>query len=502
MERNPTLSQQMDDPHDWRWLSEILQSCPGQNSQPLEKRLGISLQWVDPKTPILQVSEKVGTIQFINSATQERFNLSIHPKVPGSVTGMLRAVLNSPEDDLFSIERLLSGTGTHPSTWLASIYLIELERFLMLLRPRGEEIEDELISRVKGRFLKDQYFKRNYWTLRHVAPCRFVEWTVDNLPNRILLYALFLSRHALSSMRINASLELGLARRCEAALSDVHLARINKNDLAGVMPLLQGPFMHYQRVIQFAKLVISILDPFAVDVREIEDMPIARAFDLDSLEDGSVKWDLVDMPKLFEQYVRTITKGKATGRRFPVPLEGNLSPELAHLVDKNMKLDREPIRSGSNGVWFVIDAKYKALEFLGQTKTPRIGQDGTYHLSEYQYFNLTKNIEIKPIEMAYKQISNADLYQVIAYATHKDIRASSVALVYPSTNNQIIGEVPHYTGLGFHSEEDQGIFVYVLTIRIDPKGIKEELAGEGLNQKIMQIFHDIQLAKDRRRKEI
>ena len=288
MERNPTLSQQMDDPHDWRWLSELLQRSSSQNDQPLEKRLGISLQWTDPKTPILQVSEKVGTIQFINSDTQERFNLSIHPKVPGSVTGMLCAVMNAPDDDLFGMERLLSGTGAHPSTWLASIYLIELERFLMLLRPRGEEIEDELISRVKGRFLDDRYFKRNYWTLRHVAPCRFVEWTVDNLPNRILLYALFLSRHALSSMQIDASLELGLARRCEAALAEVHLARINKNDFAGVMPLLQGPFRHYQRVIQFARLVISILDPFAVDVHETEDVPIARAFDLNSLKDGSV----------------------------------------------------------------------------------------------------------------------------------------------------------------------------------------------------------------------
>ena len=131
------------------------------------------------------------------------------------------------------------------------------------------------------------------------------------------------------------------------------------------------------------------------------------------------------------------------------------------------------------------------LEFLGQTEAPRIDQNGTYHLSEYQYFNLTNNVEIKPIEMAYRQISNADLYQVIAYASHKDIRASSVALVYPSTSNQVIEEVPHYTGLGFHPDEDHGISVYVLTIRIDPKGIKEELAGHGINQKITQILHDL-----------
>lgn len=259
---------------EWRWLSDILQS-----DEEVSRRLGVSFQWKDPKTPILQVSDRVGTVQFTNSDTLEKMNLIIHPKVPGSVTGMLWVVLNLPEDELFGTEKLFSGTGTHPSIWLASIYLRELERFLMLLRPRGEEAEDELTSRVKGRFLVDQYIKRNYWTRRQVVPCRFVDWTVDNLPNRILLYALFLSRQALSSLQLNASFEIGLSRRCEVALADVNLVRIHKDDFARVMPLLQGPFRHYQRVIHFARLVISIFDPFAVDANELEDMPIVKTFE-------------------------------------------------------------------------------------------------------------------------------------------------------------------------------------------------------------------------------
>jgi 5-methylcytosine-specific restriction endonuclease McrBC regulatory subunit McrC len=492
MVREIMLLPKIDDSCDWSWLSRLLRPIQSQDSQPLEKRLGISMEWDDPKTPILHASDKVGTIQFINSASKEPMNLVIHPKVPGSVTSMLWVTLNLPEDDLFGMEKLSSGISTHPSTWLVSIYLRELERFLIMLRQRGEEVEDELISKIKGRFLVDQYIKHNYWTRRHIAPCRFVEWTRDNLPNRILLYALFLSRQALSVPSIDAPLEIGLARRCEAALADVNLVRILKDDFARVTPLLQGSFRHYQKVILFAKLVVSILDPFAIEAREIQDVPIVKAFDRGSSDDGSVKWDLVDMPVLFEQYVRAIMGSKYIGRKkFPIRLEGDLPQELAHLANKEMKLDREPIKSTSNKVCLIIDAKYEPLEFSNRIRTPRIDQEGTYHLSEHQNFDLLNKKE-KLIETGNRTISNADLYQVIAYATHEDIRASSAALVYPSIKDQAIAEVSHYTGLGFRPNDIGGISVYILTIRIDPQGIKKELAGKGINKNINRILSKIE----------
>ena len=482
------LSSQIADPQDWSWLLDHLQSISSKDNQPLGKRLGISMEWSSQKTPVLYASEKVGTIQFIKSDTKERMNLVIHPKVPGSVTGMLWAVLNLPEDELFGIDRLSSGISTHPSTWLASIYLAELERFLIMLRQRGDEVEEELVSKIKGRFLIDQYIKNNYWTRRHVAPCRFVEWTRDNLPNRILRYALLLSRQALSKPQINDSREIGLSRRCEAALADVNLVHICRDDFARAMPLLQGSFRHYQRIILLAKMIVSILDPFAMEAREIDDVPIVKVFDSGSSEDGSVKWDLVNMPLLFEQYVRVIMRSNSYGRRkFPIQLEGDLPQELAHLANKSMKLDREPIKSISHEVCFIIDAKYKPLGFSGKTKTTGVGQKGTYHLTEYQYFDLL-NRETEPAEPVNRQISNADLYQVIAYATHEGIRATSAALVYPSVINQSITKISHYTGLGFRPNDTEGISVYILSIRIDPQGIKDELAGKGINKIIEKII--------------
>ena len=194
------------------------------------------------------------------------------------------------------------------------------------------------------------------------------------------------------------------------------------------------------------------------------------------------------MPLLFEQYVRVIMRSNSYGRRkFPIQLEGDLPQELAHLANKSMKLDREPIKSISHEVCFIIDAKYKPLGFSGKTKTTGVGQKGTYHLTEYQYFDLL-NRETEPAEPVNRQISNADLYQVIAYATHEGIRATSAALVYPSVINQSITKISHYTGLGFRPNDTEGISVYILSIRIDPQGIKDELAGKGINKIIEKII--------------
>ena len=102
---------------------------------------------------------------------------------------------------------------------------------------------------------------------------------MDNLPNRILRYAFLLSRQALSKPQINDSREIGLSRRCEAALADVNLVHICRDDFARAMPLLQGSFRHYQMIILLAKMIVSILDPFAMEAREIDDVPIVKVFD-------------------------------------------------------------------------------------------------------------------------------------------------------------------------------------------------------------------------------
>jgi len=469
---------------DWSWLSELF------HANEYLRKLSVSLRWIDPKTPILRVSDKAGSIHFAEPKTKKDLKLIIHPKVPGSITGMLWAILQLPRDNPMRINEQMIDISIFPSVWLASVYIHELERFLTLLRPRGEEHEEDLMGRVRGRFLVDSYLKNNYFQKRHVVPCRFVEWTVDNLPNRILRYALFLSRRMLP---VNIILEFGLARRCEAVLADVQLIRIQKDDFAKVQSFLQGPFRYYRDIIHLAKLIISVLDPFAVESRELGDMPIVKAFNTGSSEDSSIKWDLIDMPLLFEEYVRFVTRNDTNRRNYAVSLEGDLPLELEHLANKTIELDRPPIETTLNGNRLVIDAKYKLINIIN-LKTPHIDPDGTYHITENQQVDLRSPLESEAFERS-TQVNNADIYQIVAYATHEEIRASSAALIFPTaSNHQDVIAPPHYVGLGYPRNGNCGIPVYILTVRIDPMGIKNEVRGMG-------VLKDINLIRSKVAKE-
>jgi 5-methylcytosine-specific restriction endonuclease McrBC regulatory subunit McrC len=480
---NANLECPMNDANNWIWLSELLHS-----NETLSERLGISLVWTDPKTPVLQVSEKVGSIHFIDPKTNNYFKLHIHPKVQGSIAGMLWAILHLPRDKTLTFQDQILETGIYPSIWLASVYLQELEGFLNFVRPRGEELEEELNGHVRGRFLVDQYLKRNYFAQRHVVPCRFINWTVDNLPNRILLYGLYLSHYALAQTPVNSYLNLGVARRCKTALAEVKLVRIQRDDIANVRSTLQGSFRCYREIIHLAKLIISILDPFAIDGQEIEKIPVVKAFDIGSSDDGMIKWDLIDMPSLFEEYVRAVTKSFDLGyRKFSVQLSGVVPPALEHLADKRIELDRPPMQTTFNDNRMIIDAKYKLIELKTKSNAQCIDLKGAYHISENQKINL-----VKPLDSEYplggpSQVSNADIYQVIAYATHRDIQASSAALVYPVISDQNADNLPHYFGLGW-CKDQEGIPIYILTVRVDQDGIAYEVKGKGLMKNITRIL--------------
>lgn len=472
----------------WRWDWVVDRLC---QDRTLCTRLGLSIEWEDSRTPVLRASDKVGHIQFSDPEGERRLNIAITPKVVGSVSGMLRAALSTKPKQAGVTESRVAQDTDHPSAWLASVYVHELERFLTLIRPRGEEIEEELSGRLRGRPLVDEYLKHNYVSRRHVVPCRYVEWTMDNLPNRILRYAAFRSRQVLSQIPVPLAAELGMLRRCDAALAAVELVRVRQGDLERVRSLLRGSFRRYRDIVHLARLIISVIDPFAFEAEDLEDLPLVSAFNRGTSEDGVVTWDLVDMPDLFEEYVRLITRGQTKTRtHFPIQARGT-GPHMP----TTLNLDRAPIQAG--GGKLVIDAKYK-LVGQGQVSSPCFDHgSSTVYLSEYQGYDVARRVEAGPGEQEptqdrYGRVSNADLYQVIAYATHEEIRASTAALVYPATGPEIGSGFPHYTGLGHCRcmlESGQGIPIYVLSARIDEAGIRDEIAGKGALQAIRVILN-------------
>jgi len=307
---------------------------------------------------------------------------------------------------------------------------------------------------------------------------------LDNLPNRILRSALAVARRTVGQYAQACSTEIGMARRCEAAMAEVQTIHVQRGDFARVSAVVSGPLKHYGPIVQLATMIILLLDPFIFEALEFERLPALDIFQIGSSSDGTVKWDLVDMPKLFQEYVRVITEGEVEDRtHFRIHLKG--SDKVGLKSSKDLYLDRAPITLQSKR--FVFDTKYKVIGTIADERVPRIERNPlTLHLSEHQIYPLVGAHG----DEATKQISSQDIYQIVAYATHDRIRGSYAGLVYPTVSPTDTSASSYYVGLGFSSEGEKhsaGIPVHILTTRIDEAGILLEAANKTLLHRINTI---------------
>ena len=452
-----------------------------------DRDIGVTVEWDGPDTPVLRASDKVGNLTLTDPETGSATQVTIHPKVKGSVSGMLRAVLRLGREEALSFEEQSSGREERPSAWLAALYADRLEAFLARIRSRGVERTEELDGRIRGRPLISRYLKRNYWTGRQRIPCRYVEWTEDNLPNRILRHAVAVGRRAVSPYGPDAKTTLGQLRRCERGLGSTEHVRIQPGDFQRVQPMLKGPFRAYEPIVRLAELLIAAVDPFD-QIGELERrLPAVRAFKSGESQGGNLRWDLVDMPALFEEYVRTITGGKRANATYSIPLEGELPGPLRGLRGKSLELDREPLQVENS---LVLDAKYMSVGTAAQNWLPGRDEAGRIHIREYEAFDPFSETAQEEKEETLRQIKNSHLYQVLAYATHREIQADRAALVYPVVEGEEeTADVPGYHGLGHRSSDDLGgIPIHVLTVRIDQAGIGREIEGKGLTQQLSRCL--------------
>ena len=148
------------------------------------KRTGISIEYDRAGTITFRSGNKVGFIGYTNEGG-ESCSIVVEPKIPDSAVGMLLRPSDFKPQSL-RVSRQADKLERTPVFLARSFFIRELEHFLTNIRPRGEEREEELHGRIKGRMLMSQYVKRNYIQRRIQVPCRFLDWTMDNLPNQIL----------------------------------------------------------------------------------------------------------------------------------------------------------------------------------------------------------------------------------------------------------------------------------------------------------------------------
>ena len=442
------------------------------------KKMGIDIEYNPDGSPTFKAGNKVGHIGYTTSKGQ-RLNIVIEPKIPGSATGMLCSLLGYNFDKAFDFDNKPTSILDSPSSWIAAMYLEKLEFFLNNIRPRGEEKEEDFFGKVKGRIMVSQYLKRNYWTRRQVVPCRYVDWTMDNLPNQILNYALELSRKAISSSPNEViRSKLGIARRCSIPLSGVSIVRISKEDFTKVKPLLSGSFTQYREIIELARILISNIDPFSFEGELFEDTPIVNIVDKSS--QGNLSWDLVDMPGLFEKYLCHITNGNS--RSFT--LESSEDRDW-RIKDRVLKPD---CMFELGDVTVVLDAKYKRLFEDSQREQSTLENQSTIRMREWGKWSPNQVNEETTLQRPLsKSVGLADVYQIISYATHSQIISKHVGLVYPANTSVDLDSNAKLKNLGYTIESNSGIDVNLLSIRIDPEGIIEEASNQVFIQKIKQM---------------
>ena len=452
-------------------MAELLKNLRGET--------GIQVEYNSDGVPTFRTGNKVGHIQYTskNGGTK---TLIIQPKIPDSATGMLASILDERFDKAFEMRERSVRTLFSPSAWIAAMYIDRLENFLNNIRPRGEEREEEFHGKVRGKILMSQYLKRNYLTRRQIVPCRYLDWTMDNLPNQILKYALELSRKAISNSPNKALRQrIGIARRCAGPLAGVSMLRVSREDLIRVNSLLAGPFRPYREIVSLAKLLISNIDPFSFEGEEIERGPLVDLINIGQTSTG-LRWDLVNMPNLFEAYLRHITGGKNP------PFNLNMEDNDEWKMEDNKRIEPDCIVEQGNRN-FVLDAKYKQL-FDDNQPRARVEKSGdSVTLQEWTKWTTTEEDTGEDGESSSsrrKRVSSADVYQVAAYATHKDIKSDFAGLVYPCGNAEDDSDKPVLIkNLGYSHEssekdgEQNGVDVRLLTLRIDKEGIRNEIEG-------------------------
>lgn len=445
------------------------------------KRTGISIEYDRAGTITFRSGNKVGFIGYTNEAG-ETCSIVVEPKIPDSAVGMLCATLGFQANKAFEFQDRQTNSSERPCSWLAAFFIRELEYFLTNIRPRGEEREEELHGRIKGRMLMSQYVKRNYIQRRIHVPCRFLDWTMDNLPNQILKSTL---KRCLSILRnqhaSDFSSSIGQGMSAMKSLGGISEIRIGLQHFTQVKPMISGSFRPYAQILDLAWMVASNLDTFDLYGENMQSSPLLSV--QKPSENKGLQWDLIDMPELFERYLQHVTHGQK--RALGLKVEHSSEKWLF----KNRTIEPDCVVERTTAT-VVLDAKYKRMFEEAQVSSQSSREGSVLRMVEWSKFTEGQDSVNSPGSSSNTRKPNlGDQYQVVAYATHRDIRTAHAGLVYPS-NGQGEDASPTMQNLGYSTTSMHGVTVYFLALRIDPKGIRDEFQHEHFLNNLQACLDD------------
>jgi 5-methylcytosine-specific restriction endonuclease McrBC regulatory subunit McrC len=307
-------------------------------------------------------------------------------------------------------------------------FLRRLEQFVQRHLRRDYVLRQErLNARVRGKPLVQQYIARSLPYLQdHIVPCQFSELSRDTLSNRILLWTLHVVDRAVAGF-------------------DLTHRRLLSPKIIALRHALAGVSLVPVRLGDFGRIRYASLHTRYRDIHELCRF-ILQHFRIENVA-GEVRFRefTLDMNDLFERFVRGVLRVHLAGR-FEID-EVRLTRRYGGPGTANKKIKLDGLIRDDNGeVAAVVECKYR-----------QVWETEEQNLKNDEFFSLQGG-----------RLRNSEVFQSIAYATHAEIRAPRVLLIYPivGQGGDVVSSDEPVVDFGYGPGGDKPVEVYFLGVDI------------------------------------
>lgn len=351
---------------------------------------------------------------------QHSVNVEIRPKLEGLDLFFLADWAYNLTDRNRAARQDMAQLGvsrSEPAACLLSWYLQALTEFATRWLRRGYlTVEDDLVSRVRGRILVPRYVQRSLSQARnHVISCRYAEPTQDTPINQYLKAGLRRAVLLSTSVAVPAARtylhQLGVrALSLFGAVSDVRLTPSDANRLTPA-----GPLRHYRPLVDLTR---AVLGNTYIDQTSGAQLHAAFLWDLNVLFQEALRNIMAAWPGA------TMTKSR--------PKAVLLAPDGARI--SGHKVDPDYVMQTPTGRIALLDAKYKDTYYEDE-QVEAVDDEITMGLGRQRI-----------------RLRRPDIYQAVSYSNHDRWRPARVALVYPVVLPDLAAKLPGpFTVQGFGS---------------------------------------------------
>ena len=318
--------------------------------------------------------------------------ITVRPKIPAASLLTMLSYALVPE--LTAEQRaLIDVKDTQTVSLVVLMYLLRIKQMIQEhgLQRSYIGLREELRGTVRGRCTLSDYLSRNVpGGKAHIVPCTFWEFRIDSDPNRALRWGVEVCRMLadwFSAPKLVERVE-ELWDSLAPHFSDVPVVQYDSSQVRRLPRC--GRFTPYESAFELLEFLLDNL-----------------SFDL-IRGHVRIKGFSVQMWEVFELFVVNVLKSRMGDRvKGPqVPCDYDVRSEGGKVWNRKLYLDA--LLLGRRR--FVLDTKWKEAIVS----------------ESYSGGNDTEMINFEDL-----RISNADLFQVVAYGKHRDIQAQGGILVYP-----------------------------------------------------------------------